>query len=635
MIRLVRTDPVVRLAAIGGLYWVAVFTLVNWLAQEPDSVARLVVNVLFLVPIAVATVTAGVAAARRRRTASRTGRAWAALTLSYLFWLVGEVFWVGYVWIEGPEVAYPSAADGLFLAQYLIVIPAFVIAFGQGHRSRRGRVALDVSLVMLGLGALGWRVLVAPVIEDVDGLSRVVTALYPLSDIVVLGCLLTLGLSGQRRLPVSLRLAGWSYLVYTVTDCLYLYGRIQGTYDDGSWLDTGYQVAAVLLALGGLVALRHDEPDAVRLTAGRDLTVVPLLATGLSALVMVTLEHAFTGGYRALALAAIVLAGLMVRQHLVTRDRTDLARQLTKALREQKRLAVTDALTGLFNRRYFDDMLRSEVARARRSGRPLSLVVLDLDHFKRINDDRGHHAGDAALVQAAARLKAVTRDADVVARFGGEEFVWLLPDTDEAGAAILAERLRSALADRPVEIADGDPIPVTGSLGVACAIGLVDDEILIRDADRAMYHAKATGRNRVALASTIAPAVEEIVPTGSGVADLCREVGTRLGLDAAEARLVEAAGRVAALNSPVLSLTDRTARGPVAADDPGTLVMREALAAPGVHPDSQRIVATCLAWIEARAADLPPASRTDDQTVPFDASAADDLAAAFELAAAH
>jgi len=502
-LRPVRTDRVVRVAVIGGLCWLAGYALLNWAVPGTASVFRLLVNVLYLAPIATATAVAGLAA-RRRATGSRTGHAWAVFALSSALWLAGEIVWIGYVTIGGPDVPYPSYPDALFLAQYLVVLPGFYLAFGQGHHSRRGRAGLDVALVLLGLGALGWRLLVSPQLADGDGLALVVTAAYPLSDIAVLVCLLTLGLSGHRRLPVSVQLAGWAYLVYALTDCLYMYGRIQGTYGDGSWLDNGYQLSAVLLALGGLIAARHHEPDAVRLAVGRDLTVVPLAVAGTAALVVMALEYAWNGRYGALVVGLLVVTGLMVRQYLVTRDRTALARQLAVALREQERLAVTDALTGLHNRRFFDDTMRREVARARRSGRPLSLVVLDLDHFKRINDERGHHAGDVALVQAAARLQGITRAGDVVARFGGEEFVWLLPDTDEAGAAILAERLRAALCAEPVEISDACRVPVTGSLGVASAVGLVDDVTLLRDADRAMYRAKATGRNRVVLASAVA-----------------------------------------------------------------------------------------------------------------------------------
>ncbi|MFG1920672.1 GGDEF domain-containing protein [Cryptosporangium sp. NPDC048952] len=636
VMRLIRADRVVRLATIGGLYWLVAYAVFNWAARDEGTPLRTAANALFLVPIAVAVVAAAVAA-RRRAGQSRTGRAWIAFAASYALWLAGEAVWVGYVWVSGPEIPYPSVSDALFLAQYLVVLPGFFIAFGQGHRSRRGRALFDVSLVLVGLGALGWRLLAAPQLTNTEGISLVVTAAYPLADILVLVCLLTLGLSGHRRLPVSVRLVGWSYLIYAVTDCLYMYGRIHRTYGDGSWLDNGYQLSAVLLAIGGVVAARHREPDAVRLAVGRDLTVVPLLAAGTAASIGLALEFVERGGgYGTLLVGLVVVAGLMVRQYLVTRDRTDLARQLATALREQERLAVTDPLTGLHNRRFFDDTMRTEVARARRTGRPLSLVVLDLDHFKKINDERGHHAGDVTLVQAAARLQAVTRGGDVVARFGGEEFVWLLPDTDESGAAIMAERLRAALCARPVEVSASCLVPVTGSLGVASAIGLVDDDALLRDADRAMYHAKATGRNRVVRASSVASAdtAEVELPVTAGVAgaaavtDLCAEVADRIGLDEFQTRLVVAAGRVVALRSPALSQTDRTSLRPASdATDPEMLALIEALDAPGVHPASSRIISSCLHWAETRVREVPRASRAEDRTIGFDDTVVDELVA--------
>lgn len=154
--------------------------------------------------------------------------------------------------------------------------------------------------------------------------------------------------------------------------------------------------------------------------------------------------------------------------------------------------AHTDPVTGLTNRRGFDERFRREVEQARRLRRPLSLVVCDLDRFKAVNDGLGHEEGDAALRRAAVAIAEGTRGSDIVARLGGEEFAVLLPETDERGAYSVAERIRDSVR---VEF-DGFPVAVTTSCGVASLAVGGDHEDLYRNADAALYEAKAAGRNR-------------------------------------------------------------------------------------------------------------------------------------------
>lgn len=166
-----------------------------------------------------------------------------------------------------------------------------------------------------------------------------------------------------------------------------------------------------------------------------------------------------------------------------------------------QRLASTDSLTGLTNRRRFLELAAGELARARRYGSQLALILVDLDHFKRINDEHGHLVGDRALVHAAGVLAASVRDVDVIARHGGEEFAILLPMTEGGGAVEVAERCTRRLADTPL-LVDGASIRITASMGVAaCAgasCGTIDD--LLKAADAALYRAKEQGRDRVELA---------------------------------------------------------------------------------------------------------------------------------------
>lgn len=154
--------------------------------------------------------------------------------------------------------------------------------------------------------------------------------------------------------------------------------------------------------------------------------------------------------------------------------------------------AARDALTGLPNRRSLDAHLEREVTAARRSGRPLSLAMMDIDHFKQVNDTFGHPAGDRVLTEIAAILTSVARDSEMIARVGGEEFVWVLPNTSTAAALTVAERARRAVADH-----DFGPLgQLTVSIGV-CSTTDVEDAALLTGADQALYRAKRSGRNTV------------------------------------------------------------------------------------------------------------------------------------------
>ena len=162
-----------------------------------------------------------------------------------------------------------------------------------------------------------------------------------------------------------------------------------------------------------------------------------------------------------------------------------------------ERQALVDGLTGVANRRRCSEALSAEVARAARHGTALSLVLADLDDFKIVNDDHGHAAGDMVLREFADVLRSTLRETDLAGRWGGEEFLLLLPGTDAAGAAQLAERVRAAFAERPILASDGAPLGVTCSFGVAQHRPGEDEDELTGAADRALYRAKAQGKNRV------------------------------------------------------------------------------------------------------------------------------------------
>ncbi|WP_454849051.1 PleD family two-component system response regulator [Rhizobium binxianense] len=166
-------------------------------------------------------------------------------------------------------------------------------------------------------------------------------------------------------------------------------------------------------------------------------------------------------------------------------------------------LAVTDALTGLHNRRYLDNHLNTLFNRSMARGRPLSVLITDIDRFKQVNDTYGHDGGDEVLKEFASRIRTTVRGADLACRYGGEEFVVVMPDTSPEVAAAVAERLRAAVESVPFELkSTGQTLSITASFGISSRIpSVITPDQLVKQADQALYEAKNTGRNRVVAAA--------------------------------------------------------------------------------------------------------------------------------------
>jgi diguanylate cyclase (GGDEF)-like protein len=192
--------------------------------------------------------------------------------------------------------------------------------------------------------------------------------------------------------------------------------------------------------------------------------------------------------------AGCIVLGLLLLRWLpaAIREHSELEAQ-AKILH---RLATTDGMTGLQNRRDFLAHAETEWLRRERYDRDLSLVILDIDHFKSVNDRCGHAAGDQVIIEIARRCQRIKRDSDVAGRLGGEEFAILLPETDEAAAASFAERLRDVVA-REVPCPPGGGAQVTVSIGVSCARNAASLDVFLKQADAALYQAKHAGRNLV------------------------------------------------------------------------------------------------------------------------------------------
>jgi two-component system, cell cycle response regulator len=283
-------------------------------------------------------------------------------------------------------------------------------------------------------------------------------------------------------------------------------------------LETGYEVRTATNGAAALAALQEDFMSIVildRSMPGMDgLALCRAIRqqtwTGYVYLMLLTAHDAEEDVLLGLDAGAddylskrVSDAELIARLSTATRV-LSLEHSLKTALEERRRMAMTDALTGAHNRRYFVRYLGAELKRARRFGTELSLLAIDVDHFKQINDKYGHAAGDAVLQKLVKRIqKSLPRDYDWCARLGGEEFAVVLPQTDLAGAAVVAERLRKAVEELPIHLSRGVR-SITVSIGVSGLQAMptrdvTTADLLLADADRYLYKSKEGGRNRVSL----------------------------------------------------------------------------------------------------------------------------------------
>lgn len=442
---------------------------------------------------------------------------------------------------------FPSWADAGYLSAYpflllgIVLLPTLPLS-----RITRSRVFLDSLLLLTAVVTFSWYFILGPTtLQGYDSVfAKLVGAAYPLADLVLVCCLLLLWSRTQAPgLRPTIWLLSLGLAIVVLTDSLYDYQTLQNAYVTGGLLDLGWPLGYTLIGLAGRAmrgahasgALHESGASipAARISLGRLL--LPVAFVPLTGLLVLWVWH--SGGNGLLAggvyLGAALLIGLVtLRQILALRESQHLNEALQSANLRLAAMATTDPLTELPNHRALSERLEQEVARARRYGHPLSLLFFDADHFKRVNDTYGHGAGDVVLQELGRQVRSLLRGGDTLGRYGGEEFLVLLPETALEEACEVAERLRKTIATHPLAIAVvKEGIPTTISLGVASfpADGMTGNEV-VEQADQAMYWAKRLGRNQVrtaqeaarlqgdeALAATISNLERSTEPTADGV----------------------------------------------------------------------------------------------------------------------
>jgi diguanylate cyclase (GGDEF)-like protein len=389
------------------------------------------------------------------------------------------------------QTAFPAVADALYLLHYPLVVVGLILLIRRRTPGHDLASVLDAATLAVATGMLSWLYLIGPQTRSGSfSLVTVVSVAYPVMDLAMFAVALRLILGPGRR-PGSFMFLAMNLLAIFTADTVYVMQQLSGTYVTGNFLDAiwlGGNLALGAAALHptvGRVDERANSADA-QLTPAR----LAVLA-GAALIAPTTLVVQFSlGTLRDIPVIAAACAALF----MLTIGR------LAGLVADQRKLAITDVLTGLRTRRFFGAQLPVEIARARRSGAELALLIVDIDHFKSINDGYGHPAGDRVLVEVARRLRESIRPSDVLARYGGEEFALVVSNAGVEELAVIGERLRNQIAASQIQVASDVWLRVTVSVGTATMpVNGGSAAELITTADRALYAAKAQGRNRIVL----------------------------------------------------------------------------------------------------------------------------------------
>ncbi len=496
-----------------------------------------------------------------------------------------------------------SWADFFFLTSYPLIILFFFLLPTHSHASLgRTRILLNTFLLIITTIIFSWYFILGPILlqNKVDLLTRIMTSAYPLSDLTLIFCLLQLA---SHTVEIKMRPAIFLFVLATFIliflDSTIEYKTLNSGYNIGNLVDLCLPLSYLCygLAFHALRAAPREQSDASSILqpegrAAKQVSLIPPFWLSFLPYVLIPVVLGFTfyvllqgksdarsWGVYIGSLTLIVL--VLLRQVTLIRAVTDSAsmtthlnKELQSANTRLETQATTDPLTGLPNHRALLAILTKELERAQRYQHACTLLFLDLDHFKALNDGYGHTAGDEVLLAFGQRLRQSVRESDTVGRWGGEEFIAILPETTMKEAQAITTRICEAVSQQPFAIGGG--IQLTCSLGIASyPCHAPELNALINAADQAMYAAKRLGRNQSR--SIDDPAVQIMLSEEPGeedreetalrgfvsalitmleqrdpsqqdhayqVGDLARQLALHLGVPAPEARMMHLAGQL-------------------------------------------------------------------------------------------
>jgi diguanylate cyclase (GGDEF)-like protein len=446
---------------------------------------------LWFVPVIGATTVLAWRASRRADLGRNACRAWRLLAVALLLYLAGDLLQLAYEAVL--HRAYPTWA---YLAFYPVAFCG-LISFRDRRRSGPEwlRLLLEMGMEVTGAWMVIWYVALGPAIVAANGhfgLFNLGSYAYPVGDLLLLFGTLTVLVRGAPQSSVlALRIFAIGMVAYIAADVIYDHIIVYSAYHGGDPVDTLWILAQIIICLAAVCQLRTKPAgvlDPLPKPAPQRPSLLPYLAIVGSYLLLAVIglrSVRFDSLGEGLLAGAVALTFLVsARQYIALHDYGRLA------VRYQE-LAAVDGITGLYNRRHFMEAAEAAVARAQRPGRPLVALMIDVDHFKQINDTYGHVAGDQVLAEMARACREHVRSDDIVGRYGGDEFIIIIVGITSLRATQIAEPLARPAAC--VLSRDGKPLTYSASVGIAeCQPGW-DLPTLLTHADQAMYEAKRAG----------------------------------------------------------------------------------------------------------------------------------------------
>ncbi|MGH9274725.1 MAG: diguanylate cyclase domain-containing protein [Acidimicrobiales bacterium] len=545
-LQLVRLRPPIVLGFIAGTAFVAYLLAAPGSARSVTAVSNVVQT---LVPLCIAAPMAAVAAVR---STGRGRMAWALLAAGCTSWGLGQVVWTWFEVVKNEEVPYPGLADIGFLGSVPFLLAGVLVFPSSSLRSMgRARAVIDGGITLTATLFASYGTFLGVIYrsgagEDA-GLARVLGVVYPSADLLILAVVLAVVARRANRLEGPLPWIGVGVAFLAIADVAFAYLTAIDNYAQDPVSDAGWPIGFGCIALAAWTVGRAAAVDGSevamrgRTTLGMLLPYVPVVPAVVVFSTRAVTDRPF-GLFLGITGSVLVLL-FFVRQVVTLLENQDLTthlRETVAALRrregELQFQAFHDPLTALANRALFRDRL--EHALSPRRPEPVSVLFIDLDDFKLVNDTMGHDAGDHLLVLMAERLRACVRSGDTVARLGGDEFAVLLEGDRAANdGGHLADRILAAL-DIPFVVQEQE-LRVTASVGLACGSYESAEEVL-KDADLAMYAAKDGGKGRVA---AFQPGMREVVTNPS--------LGSEVPLGSAAQRSQHRVGQLRATDEQV------------------------------------------------------------------------------------